>query len=293
MKNDIICWWSGGVTSAVAVKIACDIFGLDRCRFLMIDTLNEDVDTYRFKEDCERWYGKKIDTISAIGDKYDCIQDVWRKHKSLNVAHGAICSSELKREVRIRWEKENNYTHQVFGFDIKEPKRAQSMTMNYPGAKPIYPLLMFGYTKKKCIEILGDAGIEIPNAYKMGFHNNNCLQTGCVQGGIGYWQKLRRMFPDKFDAMAKMEHELTDAKGKPVTMLKDQSLESKSSGVVNVFLKLHPGYPEHKDISMMKGRDPKPMVECSAFGCSVNDLDPKKKERDQRRQMELFVEESQ
>lgn len=26
--------------------------------------------------------------------------------------------------------------------------------------------------------------------YKLGFTNNNCFGTGCVQGGIGYWQKV-------------------------------------------------------------------------------------------------------
>jgi hypothetical protein len=30
MKNDIIYWWSGGVTSAVACKVAIDIYGIDR-----------------------------------------------------------------------------------------------------------------------------------------------------------------------------------------------------------------------------------------------------------------------
>ena len=46
----IICWWSGGITSAVACKIALDLFkDKNECRVIMIDTGNEDEDTYRFK----------------------------------------------------------------------------------------------------------------------------------------------------------------------------------------------------------------------------------------------------
>lgn len=92
----VIGWWSGGVTSAVACKIALDLFGIDSMQFIMIDTKNEDEDTYRFFMDCREWYGKDIDIISAIPTVYDNIQDVWITHESLNVAHGAICSSELK-----------------------------------------------------------------------------------------------------------------------------------------------------------------------------------------------------
>lgn len=268
MDKDIICWWSGGITSAVACKVAIDLYGLNRCRVVMIDTKNEHPDTYRFLMDCERWYGLSIESITGIGEKYNSIQDVWIKNKSLNVSHGAVCSSELKRRVREKWQKENNYTHQVFGFefDKKEFNRAMSMTLNHPKAKPIFPLLMMGYDKGKCIDIVKEAGIDVPEMYLIGFNNNNCFKTGCVQGGIGYWQKMKREFPEKFNAMAEMEHKLTDMKGAPVTMLKDQS---KNGGLL--FLKPHKDYPEVKDISIKKGVEPEPLMDCNGF-CSLNDL---------------------
>lgn len=262
--EQIICWWSGGVTSAVACKIAIDLFGIGACRIIFIDTKNEDDDTYRFKLDCEKWYGKNIEIIT--NNEYQNIEQVWIKFKSLNVANGAICSSELKRAVRLKFQRENPYKYQVFGFDIDEPKRAKAMTLNYPEANPVYPLLFMGYSKKKCIELLRDAAIEIPVAYKLGLNNNNCLKTGCVQGGIGYWQLMKILFPEKFNSMAAMEHELTNLKKKPVTMLRDQG---KDGGLV--FLKPHPDYPGIKDISMMSGRQPKPLLDCNGF-CGTNDL---------------------
>jgi 3'-phosphoadenosine 5'-phosphosulfate sulfotransferase (PAPS reductase)/FAD synthetase len=267
MSNKIIAWWSGGVTSAVACKLAIDLYGKDNVEVIFIDTKNEHPDTYRFKTDCQNWYGVLIGSITGLGDKYKSIEDVWIKHKSLNVANGAICSGTLKRDVRKKWQKDKEYKHQVFGFDMDEPKRARSMKLNNPDVKAIFPLLMYGLSKKDCIKMIEDDGIEVPEMYKLGFHNNNCFNTGCVQGGIGYWQKMKRDFPDKFDKMAEMEHKLTDLKGKPVTMLKDQS---KGGGLV--FLKPHPDYPTIKDISLMKGREPKPLMECNGF-CGINDLE--------------------
>lgn len=267
----IVCWWSGGVTSAVACKLACDLFGVANCRFIMIDTMNEHEDTYRFKSDCEVWYGKEIEIIKS--DAYNTIQEVWIKHKSLNVAHGAICSSELKRVVREKWQKSNDYTHQVFGFDFSEFNRAKSMNLNHPKAKAIFPLLMYGLSKEACIKMIEDAGILIPEMYKLGFHNNNCFKTGCVQGGVGYWKKIQREYPDKFRAMAEMEHRLTGLKGEPVTMLKDQSAQAKLSGNYKVFLIKHPLYPNLKCIEDMKDTKVQPLFECNGF-CGINDLEP-------------------
>jgi len=263
--NNIIGWWSGGITSAVACKIVIDLYGINNVRLVFIDTRNEDEDTYRFKNDCEKWYGKEIETITST--KHESIQAVWRRYKALNNANGAVCSSELKRLVRQQWQKTNEWKYQVFGFELTEAKRAISLKLNHSETKPIFPLLMFGYSKKECIEIVQNAGIEVPQTYKLGYLNNNCFKTGCTQGGIGYWQKIQREYPDKFNTMAEMEHELTDAKDKPVTMLKDQS---KGGGLV--FLKPHKDYPEIKDISMMKGREPQPLFECNGL-CGINDLE--------------------
>ena len=79
---------------------------------------------------------------------------------------------------------------------------------------------------------------------------------------------MKRDIPSNFDKMAEVEHELTNLKGKPVTMLKDQS---KNGGLV--FLKPHPDYPNIKDISMMKGREPRPLTDCNGLACGVTDLD--------------------
>jgi len=265
-EKKIICWWSGGITSSVACKLAIDLYGLENCKVIFIDTKNEHEDTYRFLKDCEKWYEKEIEVITS--NNYDSIQEVWRKHKSLNVATGAICSSHLKRKVREDWQKENDYDFQIFGFEFesKEFNRAKGLKLNHSKAKAIFPLLMFGYNKEDCLDIVRKAKIKIPIMYKIGFQNNNCFGTGCVQGGIGYWQKMKTDFPEKFEAMAKMEHELTELKKKPVTMLKDQS---KNGGLV--FLRKHKDYPQIKEISQMKGHKVKPLKDCNGY-CGIDIL---------------------
>ena len=38
--------------------------------------------------------------------------------------------------------------------------------------------------------MLWKAGIKQPVMYSMGYNNNNCI--GCVKGGMGYWNKIRK-----------------------------------------------------------------------------------------------------
>ena len=279
----IIGWWSGGITSAVACKIGVDLYGKENMRIIFIDTMNEHEDTYRFMKDCAEWYGIEIETIKH--DKFNSIEEVWIKNKALNNATGAICSSTLKKTVREKWQKDNTWKHQIFGFDLKESKRALGMVLNHPKTKPIFPLMMYGLNKEDCIKRVQEADVIVPSAYTLGYLNNNCLgkNFGCVQGGIGYWQKILRDNKEAFDKRAELEHKLTDLKGKPVTMLKDQS---KDGGLV--FLKPHPDYPHIKDITMMKGREPKPLVDCNGF-CGINDLDTRSPtEKEINNQQTLF-----
>lgn len=260
-ESPVIAWWSGGADSAIACWLCLQWFGKENVLVVFIDTKNEDDDTHRFKEDCEKWWGVPIMSISS--KDWDSIEDVWEHYLSLNVATGAICSTELKREVRQGFQLRNNYSYQAFGFDVDEIDRARQMKKNYQSSRPIFPLIYELIKKGESIKILQKHSIEPPNSYKMGYSNNNCLKTGCVKGGIGYWQKIQTDFPDKFDAMADREHRYTNMKGSPVTICKDQG---KGGGLV--FLKPHPNYPDMKDISMMKGRMAEPLMECNGF-CST------------------------
>ena len=55
----IISWWSAGVTSAVATKLAIDEFGIENVRPIYFDITSAHSDNERFKNQCEDWYKKK------------------------------------------------------------------------------------------------------------------------------------------------------------------------------------------------------------------------------------------
>ena len=201
----IISWWSAGVTSAVATKLAMEKYGRDNVVpiYFAIDSSHDD--NIRFKAECEEWYGKEIVTERAP-EKYKDQFDVIIKDKYVNGPSGARCTLVLKKRVRQRLEKELQYEGQVFGFEYskKEINRAIRFKEQYPDAKPLFPLIDSKMNKPESLHYLEThAKIKRPVMYNLGYGNNNCI--GCVKGGKGYWNKIRNDFPDTFDKMAKAE----------------------------------------------------------------------------------------
>ena len=200
----IIAWVSCGVTSAVACKIALSLY--EDVHLYYIETGSGHPDNARFLADCEKWYGQPIHIIRS--DKYTCVADVLRKG-FINGAHGAACTLELKKKVRYKLEKElGSWDGQVWGFDYdpKEINRAIRLKQQYPDTKPLFPLIEKQITKPDAMGMLWKAGIKIPAMYKMGYNNNNCI--GCVIGGMGYWNKIRKDFPEIFAQMAQIERDV-------------------------------------------------------------------------------------
>jgi len=68
-------------------------------------------------------------------------------------------------------------------------------------------------TKQDCLGVLLEAGIELPAMYQLGYRNANCI--GCPHGGMGYWNMIRRDFPETFARMARLERELDNAICRP------------------------------------------------------------------------------
>jgi hypothetical protein len=199
----IISWWSAGVTSAVATKLAIDKYGVDNVVpiYFAIDSAHPD--NKRFKEECEEWYGREI--VVERAPKHRDQFDVILKDKYVNGPGGARCTLVLKKKVRQRLESELQYDGQVFGFEYskKEINRAIRFKEQYPSAKPLFPLIENKMTKPECLYFLEAQGIERPVMYKLGYKNNNCI--GCVKGGKGYWNKIRQDFPEFFEKMAEAE----------------------------------------------------------------------------------------
>lgn len=209
----LVCWFSCGATSALATKIAIENTELP-VTIAYCDTGSEHPDNVRFLKDCEKWFGHPITVLKS--KTYSDIWDVFEKTRYLVGPSGARCTGELKKIPRRDFEQPDDI--QVFGFDKSELKRAERFRSNNPEVKASFPLIDQGLSKQDCIDALLRAGIEMPAMYKLGYRNNNCI--GCVKGGAGYWNKIRKDFPDTFDRMAKTERaigiSIVRSKGKRV-----------------------------------------------------------------------------
>jgi hypothetical protein len=138
-------------------------------------------------------------------DKYNgSIYEVFTKRKYIVGIQGAPCTMFLKKEVRKKYERPNDT--QVFGYTAEEEDRVNRFIDANNDVKLWSILLDKGLKKSDCLAILSRAGIELPEMYKLGYQNNNCV--GCVKGGLGYWNKIRTDFPDAFTKMANLEKQL-------------------------------------------------------------------------------------
>lgn len=200
----IIAWFSGGVTSAVATKLA--VAKYHSVLPIFIETGSHHPDSKRFFDECQDWLGQ---TIMVVRDKrFKDHIDLVRKLRYVNGPYGAECSRTLKKRVRQSLEKVVEFDGQVFGFEFekKEVNRAVRFKEQNPAAKPLFPLIDKKLNKAGCMAILEKAGIRVPEMYRLGFSNNNCID--CVKGGMGYWNRVRKEFPDWFDRMAEAEREV-------------------------------------------------------------------------------------
>lgn len=198
-----IGWFSCGITSAVACKLALEKYDVE-LYYIVIDSAHPDNE--RFIRDCEKWYGKNINRVQS--EKYTDQFDVIKKRRYVNGAGGALCTYELKKKVRFSVEDQVDFDGQIFGFEFskKEINRAIRFSEQHPQTKPLFPLIDRKMTKEMCADLLLKNGIELPEMYKLGFHNNNCI--ACVKGGKGYFNHIRKHFPSYFDKMAECEREV-------------------------------------------------------------------------------------
>jgi Phosphoadenosine phosphosulfate reductase family len=207
LTGRVLVWFSCGAPSAVAAKLAVEKYrGKQPVEVLYCDTLKyEHPDNPRFMADVAAWLGQEIKLLRS--DRYADIFDVFDRTGWLVGPHGAKCTEELKREVRkaYQWAED---TH-VFGYRADEAKRIALFESENPGLFCDWLLPDSGMTQSDCYRMLREAGIALPAMYRMGYRNNNCI--GCVKGQMGYWNKIRRDFPESFARMALQERKMNAA----------------------------------------------------------------------------------
>lgn len=203
MSARVVCWFSCGVTSAVAARLALEQFGkAHEVVVAYCDTRSEHADNRRFLRDVERWLGVPIVVLASTD--YQDTWDVWERTGWLVGPQGARCTAELKKRVRFAFQRAGDI--QVFGFDASENVRAERFRANNPEIDLRTPLIEQGLSKVACAQQVMRAGIEIPLVYRLGFRNANCVP--CVKGQSGYWNHVRKVFPAEFARMAVLERKM-------------------------------------------------------------------------------------
>lgn len=203
-SDRVVCWFSCGATSAVACKIAIQQF--KRKAEILIaycDTGSEHPDNHRFLKDCERWFNHPITILKH--PKYKNVDEVIEKGGYINGTRGAKCTQQLKIWHRKKIQHAETDI-QVFGFDAGEIDRAFDFRQHNPEVNLYTPLIKRNLFKKDCLSLIKSQGIALPEIYRMGYKNANCL--GCVKGGMGYWNKIRVDFPEVFKRRAEQEKAL-------------------------------------------------------------------------------------
>jgi len=137
-------------------------------------------------------------------DKYKDHFDVFKKTKYLQGIKGARCTTELKKKLRIEYQKPDDI--HIFGYTFDEKHRAEKFENYNPELSVDWILVENQITKENCLGIIWQSGIKMPKMYDLGYNHNNCI--GCVKGGKGYWNKIRKDFPEHFNKMAKIERKI-------------------------------------------------------------------------------------
>lgn len=209
MAKLTVAWLSAGVSSFIAAYLIKDEID----EFYYIDIADQHPDSMRFIKDCEKLLGKEIKTLQS--EQYGSVEQAIRSFGYTRIARTgyAFCTDYLKKRVRkeqFEYYHQNDEVTYVWGMDCKphEQERAQRIIEAQPEFNHRFPLIEKNLTKQDCHAMARRLGIKRPKMYDLGYQNNNCV--GCVKGGMGYWNKIRRDFPEVFESRAKMERDIGD-----------------------------------------------------------------------------------
>lgn len=230
-----VVWFSCGAASAMVAFFVLQKH--KRAILAYCNTRGEHPDNKRFRADCEKWLGKGVRVLT--NKHYTDHFDVMERTGWINSPQGAQCTVKLKKELRFKFQRVDDI--QYFGYTIDEKHRADRFEESFPEVNAKFPLIEMGLTKENVVGMLDTLGIAIPEMYKMGYRNNNCI--GCCKGGMGYWNKIRVDFPEHFKRMAEIERKVG------ATCLKEKIKGSEDSTPLYLDT-LDPKRGDHKDLEI-------------------------------------------
>lgn len=174
--------------------------------WIYIDIADQHPDSMRFIKDCEKAIEKKITVLRST--EYRNVEDCIRTAGFIGNYRTGInpCTNWLKKRIRKEWESRHTDCEitYVWGFDLDEQSRADRMIESMSQFNHEFPLIDKKLTKEE-VHGLFERTFDFarPKMYELGYSNNHCI--GCVKGGMGYWNRIRKDFPGVFESRAKLE----------------------------------------------------------------------------------------
>lgn len=244
-----VCRFSCGAASAVATKLTLAAQAAESVEIFNAFIREEHADNRRFLADCERWFGRSITVLR--NEKYDAsTHEVWKQRRYMKNRFGAPCSAELKRKVLAIVARPGDVI--VMGYTAEEQDRFDNLREMFPAETFEAPLIVANLGKADCLAMIERAGIELPEMYRLGYHNANCI--GCIKGGEGYWNKIRSDFPQQFIQIS----EIQEAIGPGAYLFRDRKTGERYG---------------LKDLPLGAGRyEDEPEISCSFF-CQMAEQD--------------------
>tara|TARA_R110000737_G_C14435425_1_gene460415 strand:+ start:44 stop:796 length:753 start_codon:yes stop_codon:yes gene_type:complete len=204
----VISWFSCGAASAYATYLAHQKYG-DKMEAVYCRVKEESEDNLRFLNEFVEATGIPVKIIGDESMDYSIFK-VFHKRKFIKGPTGAPCTMVLKKNVRKSYQRSDDV--QIFGYTIDEISRVDRFIDSNNEVITDFILVDKNITKPHCMKWFNDMGFTLPEMYRLGYANNNCI--GCIKGGMGYWNAIRIDFPEAFNNMARTEREIGHAVNK-------------------------------------------------------------------------------
>lgn len=218
-----VVMFSGGVGSWCAAKRVAERCGTDDLVLLFADTLVEDADLYRFRDEAAANVGGELVVVADGRTPFE----VFRDDRFLGNQRLANCSKYLKIRPCREWlevHRDPADTTLHVGIDWTEQHRIPANRLGWRPYTVEFPMCDPPYVDKtQMLAALDAERIVRPVAYAEGFPHNNCGAQGCVRGGQAYWRLVLRARREAYLRSEAGEQELREHLGVDVAILRDRT----------------------------------------------------------------------
>jgi len=208
--------FSGGMGSFAEAKSCVDKYGKENVTLLFADTLMEDEDLYRFKDEGVAFLGCELVTLTNGKTPFE----IFKQEKFMGNSMVDPCSKILKREPLIKWFTSLYAVDEAqmhLGIDYSESHRLDSVQKRMSPYIYRSTLVEEGRIINK--DYSEQFGIRRPRLYDWKLGHNNCGGF-CIKAGLGHYKALYEANPERYREFESKEQEVYDVIGATYPFLK-------------------------------------------------------------------------